>query len=222
MFHQPNVLTTEIFNLLNNVGLVSYWKSWFQPEDHQLIIHFLRTLRNCQLQHPVVIGKVLHNIMTRGKASPSYCFTGMPDQPGDVFTLSHREFFYCFALCSLKITESQILQWSGRSYVKNEIIFAWLSYRSTTVFASYKYNATGDAISGQPGTKCLVSPPKFVKIVIKFPAKLKHTVQPAFVAQARHRDSSRESSYDVIHYALWGCTYMLGLLRDDCRSHISC
>jgi len=42
-------------------------------------------------------------------------------------------------------------------------------------------NAAGDAgdvspaISGQPGTKsskCLISPPKFVKIVIKLPAEL--------------------------------------------------
>jgi len=38
-------------------------------------------------------------------------------------------------------------------------------------------NAAGDAgdaspaIFGQPGTKCLISPPKFVKIVIKLPAE---------------------------------------------------
>jgi len=37
-------------------------------------------------------------------------------------------------------------------------------------------NAAGDAgdafpaIFGQPGTKCLISPPKFVNIVIKLPA----------------------------------------------------
>jgi len=35
-------------------------------------------------------------------------------------------------------------------------------------------NAAGDAspaIFGQPGTKCLISPPKFVKIAIKLPAE---------------------------------------------------
>ena len=30
---------------------------------------------------------------------------------------------------------------------------------------------TPPAIFGQPGTKCLISPPKFVKIVIKLPAE---------------------------------------------------
>jgi len=33
---------------------------------------------------------------------------------------------------------------------------------------------------------------KFVKIVIKLPAELMRTVQPAFALQARHRDSPRE------------------------------
>ena len=61
-------------------------------------------------------------------------------------------------------------------------------------------NATGHAgdaspaIFGQPGTKCLILyPPKFVKIVIKLPPELMHTVQPAFAVQARRRDSPRES-----------------------------
>ena len=59
-------------------------------------------------------------------------------------------------------------------------------------------NATGDAgdaspaIFGQPGTKCLISP-EFVKIVIRLPAELMRTVQPAFAVQARQRDSPRES-----------------------------
>ena len=39
------------------------------------------------------------------------------------------------------------------------------------------FDATGDAstaIAGQPGTKSLISPPNFVKIVIKLPAELIH------------------------------------------------
>jgi len=39
---------------------------------------------------------------------------------------------------------------------------------------------------------------KFVKIVIKLPAELMRTVQPAFAVQARHRDSQRESDTVVI------------------------
>ena len=56
-------------------------------------------------------------------------------------------------------------------------------------------NAAGDAgdvspaIFGQPVTKFLISPPKFVKIVIKLPAELMRMVQPAFAVQARHRVS---------------------------------
>jgi len=59
-------------------------------------------------------------------------------------------------------------------------------------------NAAGDAgdafpaIFGQPETKCLISPPKFVKIVIKLPAELMRTVQPAFAVQARHQHCPRE------------------------------
>jgi len=46
-----------------------------------------------------------------------------------------------------------------------------------TVVADIGVNAAGDAgdtspaIFGQLGTKCLISPPKFVKIVIKLPAE---------------------------------------------------
>ena len=45
------------------------------------------------------------------------------------------------------------------------------------VQGSIGVNAAGEAgdasaaIFGQPGTKCLISPPKFVEIVIKLPAK---------------------------------------------------
>ena len=58
-------------------------------------------------------------------------------------------------------------------------------------------NAAGDAspaIFGQPGTKCLISSPKFVKIVIKLPAEMMRTVQPSFAIQARHRGSQRQST----------------------------
>ena len=59
-------------------------------------------------------------------------------------------------------------------------------------------NSTGDAadvfsaIFGQPETKCLISP-KVCQIVIKLPAELMRTVQPAFAVQARPRDSQRET-----------------------------
>ena len=58
------------------------------------------------------------------------------------------------------------------------------------------------AIFGQPETKCLINPPKLVKV--KLPAELMRMVQPAFAVQARHRDSPRESdSPGMIHYALF-------------------
>ena len=75
-------------------------------------------------------------------------------------------------------------------------------------------NATGHArdaspaIFGQPGTKCLISLPKFVKIVIKLPAELMRTVQPAFVVQSRHRDSPERES-DSPYFA-WVVTSSLG------------
>jgi len=64
-------------------------------------------------------------------------------------------------------------------------------------------NVTGDAgdaspaIFGQPGTKCLISPPpNFVKIVINCVENwcVAYTVQPAFAVykHAKHRDSPRE------------------------------
>jgi len=66
-------------------------------------------------------------------------------------------------------------------------------------------NAAGDAgdaspeTFGKPGTKCLIGyPPMFVKIVIKLPGELMHTVKPAFEVQARHRDSPRESDRLVL------------------------
>ena len=49
--------------------------------------------------------------------------------------------------------------------------------RQHTLVAGIGVNAAGDAgdaspaIFGQSGTKCLMSPPKFVKIVIKLPAE---------------------------------------------------
>jgi len=58
-------------------------------------------------------------------------------------------------------------------------------------------NAAGDAgdaspaIFGQPMTKCLISPAKFVKIVIKLRAELMRTVQPAY-KEDTDRDSPRE------------------------------
>jgi len=67
-----------------------------------------------------------------------------------------------------------------------------------TILSSIGVSATGDAgdaspaVFGlQPGTKCLIAL-KFVKIVIKLHAELMRTVQPAFVVQARHRDSPGE------------------------------
>jgi len=75
----------------------------------------------------------------------------------------------------------------------------WLRVLDGIIATTIGVNATGDAgdaspaIFGQPGTKCLILyPPKFVKIVIKLPPELMHTVQPAFAVQARRRDSPRE------------------------------
>jgi len=99
-------------------------------------------------------------------------------------------------------------------------------------------NAVGDAgdasqaIFGQPGTKCLI-PPKFDKIVIKLPTDTMRTAQPSFAVPykqdteiVRGRVIGLGSlfcmSCDAIHYALLGCAYTSGLMRDECQSHISC
>jgi len=65
-----------------------------------------------------------------------------------------------------------------------------------------RINAAADAgdafpaIFGQPGTKCLISRPQFVKVVIKLRAQLMRTVQPAFAVQdtetVRERERERE------------------------------
>jgi len=39
--------------------------------------------------------------------------------------------------------------------------------------------------------RSVLYPPKFLIIVIKLPAELMRTVQPAFAVQARHRESER-------------------------------
>jgi len=61
-------------------------------------------------------------------------------------------------------------------------------------------NAAFPAIIGQPGSKCLI--PQSVKIVIKLPAELVRTVQPAFAVYNQDTETVRERVIGLILHEL--------------------
>ena len=76
-----------------------------------------------------------------------------------------------------------------------------LTQREHTNIQRTGFDATGDAptaIAGQPGTKSLISPPKFVKIVIKLPAELIHNGATMRLRCNQDNETAREGRERVI------------------------